>query len=257
MQRRLAYDKCLADLEFVFSHPDFSAPEHPYVQALRLMAEYAVFGVIDPHNRMLHVRGPIYYDSVVVAPVMKGDHKGGPLTLPWRLTRADYADEEDEFEFDAFEHGASGVCQAFENVLLPIISVAPHMVNRHPIVVGCTVAHELDHAYWWLRRKSRFKQYDPYSEESIAAQEVSANRLEQQILFAHLPVLYDEEYGRVSLLYADRDFERPYNPRLLDKLKKTVRVVAFINFMFDELKADIGVMPTADLITALKAQGLM
>jgi len=253
-EREAAFYKHRADLQFILGHPDLETPDHPYLPALRSMAEYAMFGVIDTSNEIMHLQGQDFLDSVIIAPVLETDLRVGAVSISDDLLKR--VDEDIEYDFSSLSE-ASGNCIASPNVVSPIVSLAPFMNERHPIVVGCTIAHELDHAYWWLRRNSRYKDTDTESEFGIAIQEISAIRLEQQLLFAHLPDEYDEEYGKISLKYADLDFERVYNPRQADKLKKTVQIIAFINFMYDELGADVGVSPSSDLIRALKVQDLI
>lgn len=251
--RRDVFFRMKTEVERLLSHPELEAPDHPYVDTLREMAEYATLGVIDTSNGMLYDNDSTVFDGAVIfVPVLEADLK---KTDKVRLSSSLCKQWDTEQVYDlAVLKKASGVCDAWEGIVSPIISVAPHMNDRPPLSFGITAVHELDHAHWWWKRKRLHKHGTAFDEIGVAEQEISAARLEQQLYFAHAPELYDQEYGRVSLIYGSLDFSKVYKPRDNDKERKAARVVAFLNFMFDELGADVGVRPNDDVMAAMRAQ---
>lgn len=250
-ERHNYFQKLRSDALEVLSHIELETPQHAYIDTLREMADYATFGIIDPINGMVYNESTVFDESVVIVPMLERDLKLGEISLSHELVH----DPSSDAIVDLSLH-SSGFCAVGENFLSPIICMKPRFRYRCPVITGITVVHELDHAYWWINRAQMHKFGDGNDELSTVEQEISAHRLEQQLFFAHAPDLYNQEYSKVSLLFSDLDFSRPYNLRDTDKLRKGARFTALINFILDELGGDVGVKPNDEVCAALKAQDI-
>lgn len=248
------FHQYVEDAQYVLSHPELVAPDHPYIDTIKEMAEYATFGVIDPANKRLYGESGIFAGGIVLAPVLQRDLRVGRVAVSSGLSRRWNINE--ELDLSPLKN-CSALCDYGGNNITPIITPAPWLNERSPFLRGITLVHELDHAHWWWKRRSMYRFGSDQDEVGRIEMEVSAYRLEQQILFAHEPELYDQEYGEISVRFADLDFSKLYKPRQKDKLRKAARAVAFVNFMFDELGADVGVEPNEDVILAMKSQQLV
>jgi hypothetical protein len=148
------------------------------------------------------------------------------------------------------------LCCQLDELVVPVMWIAPWLRDRHPLVAATTVLHELDHAFWRLKPKLTKKLVVSYTDH-IAEMEVSAYRLEQAILQAATPELYAEERQRANEILRVIGLDREYKARCRDKLRKAVRVTAFINCILDEFAAKPMQTVEPELVRAMQIQKLM
>jgi hypothetical protein len=150
----------------------------------------------------------------------------------------------------------SAMTSQYEELVVPVMWIAPWLRDRHPLVAATTVLHELDHAFWGIKPKLTKKQVVSFTDH-IAEMEVSAYRLEQAILQAAIPELYAEERQHAKETLRAIGLDREYKPRCPDKLRKAARVTAYINGILDEFDAKPMQTVDPELVRVMRIQKLM
>ena len=258
-QREEFYYRARSCAKGLLEHPDFEAPEHPYINDFDSMIDYAAMGVLDTNNGVLHTGDTVFNDSVVIVPMLPRD-VGRSKRLPEEYTCADdmCAGVDSQLGHEAsLLKKSSAICTMNNLLLNPVIGLSPNLMLRDDLTLGAAVIHELDHAYLWWHRDDMFRHGGIDSRTGRAKMEISAYRLEQQLYFAHEPDLYDEEYGKVSIRFAGGDFSKEYLPKSVDRKVRNARSTAFTNFLFDTIGAEIGVRPSPKIIKTMEAQQLI
>ena len=80
-EREDFFYKARIDALALLDDPELKTPEHHYIRALRSMIDYAVLGVIDARNGLIHAERTPFHKCVVLTPVLDSDIVACPIDV--------------------------------------------------------------------------------------------------------------------------------------------------------------------------------
>ncbi|MEI7522321.1 MAG: hypothetical protein WCJ86_02510 [Candidatus Saccharibacteria bacterium] len=255
-ERESFYFHAVNSAREVLSHPDLDTTDHPHVDKLLGMVDYAALLIPDKAHGILHTGDLIIKGSVAILPLLESDLNG---SSQYTYDSAENLNRNNgnSIEYDLRqERSIQAHCRHQDEVLVPMISLAPKLAIRSSVQVGSTMAHELDHAHKLTNPKENFR-YGVDTPTSNAILEISAYRLEDAVLRANYADGYEEERSKIEHRYRNQDLPNKYRARDADPLTRNVRTVAFLNYFFDRIGAQVGTQPSSKVIKGLQAQDII
>jgi hypothetical protein len=257
--REAFYYRALNSATDILVHPDLVTPDHPYVSKFEDMLHYSSIGLVDVNNGMIYTTETLIKGSVVIVPTLETDvRRASNRKLELSFIENMCKDRNTEITEDiTVLKDFSALTTTSTRLVNPVLILAYWLTDKPPANLGVTLLHELDHAYWLMNWVRMMKKYPGTKSDGVAELEVSAYRLEKQLFLAIEPEMYQQEVKRVHKEFKGSDFSTIYQPREKDKTRKSIRVTAFVNFLLDEMGAQVGQVASDELTNALRSQKLI